>query len=397
MTDFKISVTGCALGDFVYNKTDFSSIFFKKYQSIIPGDGGLEPGKLVFTKELERFAEKKFTEILRDIVGKRSYDTFSIGGPAIVSTINAAQLLFDTSAEVNFYGARANDEKGRAITKLLFKLLSKLSVNLDNYHILKGDTPYTDVLSDPDFSEGKGERIFVNNIGCAGQFHSSFLDEKFWNSDMIVFGATALVPQLHEELTGLLSVAKAKGAFTLVHTVYDFPNEKRNPESPWPLGDTIQSLPLIDLLVMDNEEALRISGTTSMEAACNFFKQNGSAAFMITHGAKPTHIYSSGKVFAQTETIIPVCSWISNDFLENPHLKGDTTGCGDNFVGAVISSVVNQLMNRRNFLSLNDAAILGTVSGGFCCYHLGGTYFENYPGEKLEKTKVMLRKYYSEN
>ncbi|MEI7675452.1 MAG: carbohydrate kinase family protein, partial [Bacteroidales bacterium] len=341
MKTFKISVAGCGLGDFVYNNVDFQSPAFQKYQSKISGDGGLDPGKLVFTQELERFTEVSFRHILNDIAGHRSYDTFNVGGPALVSAVNAAQLLYGEAAQVSFYGARGNDEKGDAI----LGLLQKLPLNLDHYLTLEGETPYTDVLSDPIYLDGKGERIFVNNIGCAERLSPDILDEYFWKSDMIVFGATALVPALHDNLTELLQKAKENGAFTLVHTVYDFPNEKKCPDQPWPLGDTVRSLPLIDLLLMDEEESLRISGATCRENAIQYYKQNGCNAFVITHGANPTYIYSAGKLFSPIETHVPVCQWIWDEFLQYPERKGDTTGCGDNFTGAVISSIVRQMIS----------------------------------------------------
>lgn len=388
MEKFKVSITGCALGDFIYNNVDFSSISFRKYKSITSGDGGMEPGKLVFTQELETFSGRDFGKILDDIVGKKSYDTFNIGGPALVSMINAAQLLYDTEVEISFYGARGNDQKGNAITGLLHKL----PVSLENYKVLQGETPYTDVLSDPRYEDGKGERIFVNNIGCVDQYQSTYLDENFWNSDMIIFGATALVPQIHQELTTLLIKAKEHNAFTLVHTVYDFPNEKQNPNKPWPLGNTLKSLQYIDLLIMDYEEAQRISGATTFEEICCFYKNNDCRAFIITHGANPTYIYSSGAIFKKIETTIPVCDWISTELKNNPELKGDTTGCGDNFAGAIISSVVRQLMSDSENMSLIDATVLGTASGGFACYYVGGTYFEKNKGEKLLKINSMLHR-----
>ena len=389
MKKINISVTGCGLGDFVYNNIDFSSATFQKYRSLQSGDGGLEPGRLVFTQELETFVQKPFENIISEIAENRSFDAFNIGGPALVSVINAAQLLYNTNAELRYYDARANDEKGKAIVELL----EKLPLKLDNYIVLDGQTPYTDVLSDPDFENGKGERTFVNNIACASQYNADYLDDYFWNSDIVVFGGTALVPTLHADLTQLLAKANQKGAFTVVNTVYDFPNQKQHPDKPWPLGNTLESLPLIDLLIMDHEEALRISGAHNLIDAIIFFKENGSNAFIITQGADSTYLYSSGKLFAVIETTLPVCHWITDEFTEQPQLKGDTTGCGDNFVGAVITSIVQQFLEKNEILSLKDAAILGTVSGGFACYYVGGTFYEKYEGEKLEKINGMLQRY----
>jgi len=33
-------------------------------------------------------------------------------------------------------------------------------------------------------------------------------------------------------------------------------------------------------------------------------------------------------------------------------------------------------------LDLTEACMWGTISGGFACFYIGGTYFEKYPGEK---------------
>lgn len=389
MKKFKVSVTGCGLGDFLYNNIDFSSEAFAEYQSLQSGDGGLEPGKLVFTHELETFALKPFSQILGEITGLRKYETFNIGGPALVCAINAAQLLHNIDAEVLYYGGRANDDKGNAIASLL----EQLPLNLEHYLVLEGETPYTDVLSDPHFANGKGERTFVNNIACAAQFSTNCLEENFWESNIIVFGGTALVPKLHADLTNLLAKAKLNGSFTIVNTVYDFLSQKQDPNKPWSLGNTQESLPMIDLLIMDHEEALRISGQHNMIDAIIAFKDNCCNAFIITQGADSTYLYSSGKLFKPIETTLPVCHWIANDFAENPNLKGDTTGCGDNFVGAVVASIVQQLINKNEALSLKEAAIMGTVCGGFACYYVGGTYFEKYAGEKLEKINDMMKQY----
>ena len=69
-----------------------------------------------------------------------------------------------------------------------------------------------------------------------------------------------------------------------------------------------------------------------------------------------------------------------------------TTGCGDNFVGGVIASITNQLHAGIKKPDLADAVRWGIVSGGFACFYMGGTYFEEYPGQKLER----LRPYYEE-
>ena len=61
----RISGVGCCLLDRIYGHVDFHSEAFRKCMSKKAGDGGLEPGKLTFEEELERFAGQPFaSEIL---------------------------------------------------------------------------------------------------------------------------------------------------------------------------------------------------------------------------------------------------------------------------------------------------------------------------------------------
>jgi len=43
----------------------------------------------------------------------------------------------------------------------------------------------------------------------------------------VLFGGTALVPNIHSELTELVKTGKDSGCVTIVTTVYDFPNERK--------------------------------------------------------------------------------------------------------------------------------------------------------------------------
>lgn len=72
---------------------------------------------------------------------------------------------------------------------------------------------------------------------------------------------------------------------------------------------------------------------------------------------------------------------------------GDTTGCGDNFVGGVLYSMAEQLKQGVHLLDLPEAAAWGVVSGGFTCFYVGGTYHETAKGEKLSKIKHYYAQY----
>jgi sugar/nucleoside kinase (ribokinase family) len=381
-----VSGTGCALGDFLYDKISFESTAFRKYLSKATGDGGLDPGKLVFTEELEKFSGFPYDAILKDISAGARPAAFNVGGPSLVSMIHASQMLEKDEFEVKYYGISGKDET----SDLIFRIIKDTPLNTTNYlsSSLKA-TPFTDVLSDPHYNNNQGERTFVNNIGAAWDYSPDMLTEDFFNSEIVCFGGTALVPQIHDNLTVLLQKAKQNNCVTVVNTVFDFRSEKESPDHPWPLGRSKTSFGLIDILIMDRVEALRISGQKTLNNAALFFRSSNVASFIITNGPDDVWVWSEGRFFKSKSLIsLPVSQKVKNDMIFSPELKGDTTGCGDNFAGGIIASVAMQLKTLSpGNLDLIEAVSLGIASGGFCCYGLGGTYKEKAPGEK--KAKVM--------
>lgn len=383
-----VSGVGCCLVDLLYNDIDFSSETFRPFISLKRGDGGLTPGHLVFNEEFAEFAGSPFGTVLNQITGGRLPDKKNIGGPSIVSLIHAAQMTDQKHCEVRFYGRGGNDDAG----KYLIDALHKTPVKLRDYRLTENITPSTVVLSDPGFDNGHGERIFINSIGAAWDYQPDDLDEEFFHSDLVVFGGTALVPVIHDHLTELLKKAKSNGCITIVNTVFDFRNEKLNPTQKWPLGNSDESYPFIDLLIADQEEALRLSGETTADAAIRFFLEKQVSALIITNGSNPVSVYSNGQFFEELAlTQLPVSKKVVDGLKYNK--DGDTTGCGDNFVGGVIASIVNQLHSGVQHPDIQEACCWGIVSGGFACFYMGGTWFEQKSGEKLNKIKPYYKSY----
>lgn len=382
---FKISGTGCCLVDQLFSGIDFNSELVRPYLSVTRGDGGLTPGKLVFEEEFQKFCKGSFEEAIGKITSGRKHDKINIGGPAIVSLINAAQLLGSDKCDVVFYGRGGNDDQG----KYLHDAIAQTPVKTDGYKLLDYRTPSTIVLSDPHFDNGHGERMFINSIGAAWHFSPEDIDEDFFRSDIVVFGGTALTPGIHDNLSSLLKKAKKNGCITVVNTVFDFRNEKQNPAGRWPMGESDDSYKYIDVLISDLEEACRLSGCSGKDSALAFFRGKGLSSVIITDGAKNVLAWSDGKFFSgEGVTDLPVSEKIKTE-LQKPH-TGDTTGCGDNFAGGVIASIAMQVQNRSGRFDLTEACRWGIVSGGFTCFYLGGTYFEKEEGEKMS----LLRPYY---
>jgi sugar/nucleoside kinase (ribokinase family) len=123
-----------------------------------------------------------------------------------------------------------------------------------------------------------------------------------------------------------------------------------------------------------------------------FFADCGVSAFIITNGTRDTTAYSDGKLFAPVHfRPYPVSADLVRDLKHSR--GGDTTGCGDNFAGGVLASIAWQLQQERDPLDLEECISWGTVSGGYCCFHVGGTFIENRPGEKAELMRPYIQRY----
>lgn len=384
----KIAGVGCALIDNIYNNVSFESKIFQKYISKKAGDGGLSPGKLVFTEEFEKFANTTFQQALAEITQNNPVDTQNIGGPCLVALINAAQLTFDKNISIKYFGAKGNDDNGRKLSEMV----QEMPVDLTEYKTVLQTTPFTYVFSDPNYNNGEGERIFVNNIGAAWNVKPEDLGKDFFDADIHVYGGTALVPTIHDNLDSLLEKSKNYGGFTVVNTVYDFRNEKKNPEAQWPMGSSDKSYNFIDCLITDHEEALRLSGKSTQEEALDFFLSKGVKSCLITNGSHPVSIAVKAVPFDITVPVsIPVSELVKKELNTGKH-NGDTTGCGDNFVGGVIASLATQ-MNEKDSFNLKEAAAWGVVSGGYACFYMGGTYLEKTKGEKHQRLKPYIEAY----
>jgi sugar/nucleoside kinase (ribokinase family) len=380
MRKIKIAGTGCCLLDYLYTGINFDSPEFTRYLSSETGDGGLNPGKLVLTDDLEKFSGKKFTDLLHEIIGGREPDELNLGGPSIVALIHAAQLLAD-KASVQFYGTIGKDPAGKKI----LSIIRRTPVRTNKIKLTNHPSSTTNVLSDPMYNNGLGERTFIHNIGSSWDIHPAQLDRHFFKSDITVFGGTALVPDIHSNLDSLIRKAKQNKSITVINTVFDFRSEKSNPGSRWQFMDNDESFRDIDILIMDLEEALKISGTNSPDNASAFFMEHEVSSFVITDGALPVWFYSDGRLFRKHPLgQLPTSDNIHIELKYNTGLAGDTTGCGDNFAGGIIASAAWQLRYKKpGELDIIDACAWGIASGGFTCFYIGGTYLEWSKGEKF--------------
>jgi sugar/nucleoside kinase (ribokinase family) len=341
----------------------------------------------VFAGDFERFMGKPYEEALGTLCPETGPDSRNLGGPSVVSLAHAAQVR--PGDRVCFFGARGKDETGDLVEKALVRL------PFAQYFLSRreGATPRTDVLSDPHYDNGHGERTFINLLGAASCFGPSDLGGSFFEADILAFGGTALVPALHDGLTELLK--QANEVVTVVNLVYDFRSEHTAPGKKWKLGLLDDAYPYIDILIADRDEALKTSGRNSPEEAVAWLLSRGVGAVVITEGARPIHLAAGKGLFTPLElTVLPVSEAISRELSRFQGSGGDTIGCGDNFAGGIIAGIAEQLdVLPRGRLDLREACVPAVAAGGFACFIAGGTYYESRPGEKKAKLDPYIKAY----
>ena len=392
----RIAGTGCCLLDYLYTDIDFSAQPFQSFLSKKGGDGGLVPGQLVFASGLAGFSGMPEEECLKQLTGGFPPDAVNLGGPGVVAMVHASQVLAPEGWDITFSGVFGDD----AASEEMRRFVASYPVSLQEKTLPGTCVPSTTVLSDPRYNSGAGERTFINRLGVADFFEPFLLEDDFFDAPLFLWGGTGLVPPLHRNLTSLVKRSKAAGGVNVVGTVYDFLNESLDPDGPWPLGDPAEpAYPWIDLLICDQEEAVRLSGKKNLEDAKMFLKESGCRAFIITRGADPLYLYTKDGIFGeQAELSLPVSPYVNKDLDANPGKRGDTTGCGDNFVGGVMVSLARQLEQAEaggpGALDLLEAAVEGICSGGLALYTRGGCRTEQAEGETRKLLEPIRRDYY---
>lgn len=358
--------------------------------SRVNGDGGLIEGGLVFSEDIEQFSGKPYKQILQELTLLREPDVMNLGGPAVVALVHASQILSEDGVEVSFFGAVGEDAEAGHVHQSIANTPLKGVFKI----VPEQRTSTTDVFDDPSQRGGKGERSFINTIGAADFYGPEDIHPSFYTSDIILLGGTALVPPLHDDIATVLELAKKNNCTTVVGTVFDFRNEKKSPSTQWPLGEK-PSYKNIDLLIADEQEAIRLSGKADLLEAANTLISYGVGALIITRGALDMLVYSGGSLIrACAIKTLPVSHYMDELIAKDPSLKKDTTGCGDNFVGGVLVALAkHQLKNDNTLVTMRDVCAYGAASGGLTLTYHGGTYHEKKKGEKAALLHPIVQAY----
>ena len=184
-----------------------------------------------------------------------------------------------------------------------------------------------------------GERDFYFNRGADGQLSVSDLADLNLNEYSIVhFGsATGFLPgPLQATYIDLLNKAKAAGALISFDPNYRhllFPNNTNSF-----ITQSWHFIQACDFFKLSDEEAMLVTGLTSVQAAADALRAKTKAIFAITLGKEGTLLSTSqGTELIGSIPITPI----------------DATGAGDAFVGAVLYQLLDTKAADLPSLSLD--------------------------------------------
>lgn len=185
-----------------------------------------------------------------------------------------------------------------------------------------------------------GERDFVFNRGADGQLNENDiagidLDE----CSIIHFGsATAFLPgPLQQAYKSLLQKALKKNIFISFDPNYRHLLFKNNTETF--IEQSWNFMHQCHFFKVSDEEAMLITGSSSVYDAANILSQKTKATFAITLGKAGTLLmHQNNKITVDSIAVQPI----------------DTTGAGDAFVGAVLYQMSNYTLQTIESLSTEE-------------------------------------------
>ncbi|MFA5097834.1 MAG: carbohydrate kinase family protein [Candidatus Margulisiibacteriota bacterium] len=345
-------------------------------QNCVAGINGLSRGEL----RLSGWLRENHGLSINDVSEKNGWGPVSrlpgsIGGPGASSFRAAFQTLLPDRGQVRFYGAIGNDDIGSVLAAEYRRY------NMDPSTLLKLSgvpTSYTLVINEK-FENGSGgaaeSRTFLhepgaNSIVGVPHFPESVFTEPWARDGVFAVGGNFLMQGLHPDgVISLMASAKRHGLTTVLNTVH---HDESDPFKQWKLGN--DPARVIDLLVMDREEAAGISGVGPMDGVDSLahvtecvsaLMSQGFRNLVVTDGAEGSYWYiGNDLVFPKSGYTGRLFYVPSSEYIREQGVVSGL-GAGDVFAGGILSSIAE----RRSPL---EAAAYATAAAGLCVRNLAG-------------------------
>jgi sugar/nucleoside kinase (ribokinase family) len=256
-----------------------------------------------------------------------------MGGNGANTAYAAARL----GAPVRLLSAVGHDEFGD-------QLLSRLgSVGVDTSNVSRANAHTSATVA---LVNSAGDRLFLHRLGAGAEaFDKPVEFDATRTAGMSHFHLANLfaLPGLRMHAAEILRRAQTRGLRTSVDTGWDS-------QGRW-IEDLRPCLPLTDLLFANEDEALRLSGASSVARAAERLRIDGARTVAVKLGQRGCAVFGPDGEFRVPAFEVQAV---------------DTTGAGDCFAGAFLAAL-------RQGLSHAEAARLANAAAALAIGQLGAT------------------------
>lgn len=257
--------------------------------------------------------------------------TLSVGGEAVNEAVTAAKLGLKTG----ILCALGKDAAGEMVTAFLRRS------GVDTASVVPSPmTPVTTM-----FVRDDGTRQSITNEAHRYNFHPERYLSAFTSARAIILGSLFRAPFDDPDIIhAVVSAAKAAGLLVVADT--KLPNFRK-----LALADLSDSLPLMDYITPNEDEARFFSGKHEPESMADVFLDSGVSNVIIKLGSK-------GCLLKNRDMMIRL-----------PGLKiqaVDATGAGDNFVAGFVSEILRGS-------PVPDALRFANACGAICTMEVGAS------------------------
>ena len=233
--------------------------------------------------------------------------TLSVGGEAVNESMAAAKLGTKTAILCSL----GQDDAGDMVAGVLARSGADTSLIIRS---AESATPVTTM-----FVNGDGTRKSITNAAHRYNFHPEKYTERFTNARAVILGSLFRAPFDDPAIIhAVLNAAKESGELVFADT--KLPNFRF-----LSLADIRESLPLIDYITPNEDEARYYTGKEEPEEMADVFLGLGVKNVIIKLGGKGCYFKNEN-----TSLHLPPCSITAVD----------ATGAGDNFVAGFASEIL---------------------------------------------------------
>ena len=259
--------------------------------------------------------------------------TLSVGGEAVNEAMAAAKLGMRTGILCSL----GEDEAGELVLQALRRC------GVDTAPVVRSaehPTPVTTMFVNAD-----GTRRSITNGAHRYNFRPERFAGRLGSARAVILGSLFRAPFNDPEVVqAVVSAAHAAGCLLVADT--KLPNFRI-----LTLGDLAPSLPLLDCITPNEDEARYCTGQSEPEAMADVFLEKGVKSVIVKLGAKGC-FYKDGELSLRLPAL--------------PVRAVDATGAGDNFVAAFVAE-------RLRGAGVGDALRFANACGALCATAVGAS------------------------